>query len=165
MQMTFFASRQKVCARASRDGACRATPGSRPAMPLQWATYIDFKHAFVNVPGSCSKPKMSVREPGPLDTAGELRQLQVASRRSLDAFGVAGPHRSRYFCCGEQHGAAGPPPRALTLPPDQLSLRRVRRHTGAARDATVRRAGPRGLARRQSWLCASALFRFWGAMH
>ena len=51
-------------------------------MPLQSATYIDVKHGFVNVPGSSRRPKMSVREPGPLDNVRELRQLQVASRRS-----------------------------------------------------------------------------------
>ena len=55
---------------------------------------------------------------------GELRQLQVAPRRLLDTFGVAGLHRSRFFGYGEQHGAAGPPPRSLTLPPDQLSFRK-----------------------------------------
>ena len=55
---------------------------------------------------------------------GELRQLQVAPRRLLDTFGVAGLHRSRFFGYGEQHGAACPPPRSLTLPPDQLSFRK-----------------------------------------
>ena len=91
-------------------------------MPLQSATYIDVNHAFVNVPGSSSRPKRSVREPGPLDNVRELRQLQVASRRSLDAFGAAGLHWSRFVGCDEQHGAAGSLPRGLNLPPYQLSL-------------------------------------------
>ena len=56
--------------------------------------------------------------------SGEKRQLQVAPRRLLDTFGVAGLHQSRFFGYGEHHGAAGPPPRARNLPPDQLSLRK-----------------------------------------